>query len=243
MPDATIGSDPVDRKSHAAKHLQLPTVAAVPESYAYLMGKQQEQMKREQIDLMNEIASKEGAVMMGSPDEAQFLCWLCELIGARKVLEVGVFRGSTTLAFAQALPSDGRVVGLDVCADFLESTGRKYWREAGVEEKIDFRVGPAVEGMDTLIEEGETGQFDLCFIDADKANYDNYYERALKLVRKGGVIAVDNVLWFGRYLKEEFKDDPDSVAIAKLNDKLFKDERVSVNMLGIADGVTLCRVR
>lgn len=231
-----------------AKHLVLPTVARVPESHEYLMQRQLAQLPAEQLALLHEIAGKDHAKMMASPDLARFLALQCQLIGAKHVLEVGVFRGFTTLVLAQALPEDGRVYGLDICAEFLEGTGRKYWQQAGVEEKIDFRVGPAVEAMDSLLAKEEdggdemAGVFDLCFIDADKMNYDNYYERALKLVRQGGVIAVDNVLWSGRFLSQDFAEDPDSVAIAELNDKLFKDDRVSVNMLSIGDGVMLCRV-
>ena len=199
-------------------------------------------MSQEQKELMDEISSHPRAVMMGSPDQAQFLAWLCRLISAKKVLEVGVFRGFTTLTLAQALPEDGQVVGLDISEEYAE-TGKKYWQRAGVTSKIDFRVGLAVESMDTLLKEGHAGTFDLCFIDADKSNYDSYYEGALKLVRKGGVIAVDNVLWSGRILSPAAEQDDDAKAVAALNEKLVTDDRISMNMLGIADGLSLCEVK
>lgn len=231
-----------------AKHLDRPTVAKIPESFEYLLQQSFMQMTPEQIELMEEGAKREMAVMMGSPDEANFLSWLCELINAKLVLEVGVFRGSTSLAIAKALPADGKVVGLDLNADYIE-IGRKFWQKAGVEQKIDYRVGPAAETMDKLLAgaeeggEGMAGQFDLCFIDADKVSYDYYYERALKLVRKGGIIALDNTLLFGRFLTPEHRDAEDSVVMKALNEKLASDERVAITMLGIADGLTLCRVK
>eukprot|EP00933_Yihiella_yeosuensis_P000469 TRINITY_DN100719_c0_g1_i1.p1 TRINITY_DN100719_c0_g1~~TRINITY_DN100719_c0_g1_i1.p1 ORF type:complete len:241 (-),score=44.19 TRINITY_DN100719_c0_g1_i1:158-880(-) len=203
-------------------------------------------MTKEQASLMKEIDTLEKPIMAGAQDEAQFLAFLCETLDAKKVLEIGVFRGSTTLALALALPENGKVVGLDVSDEYAQ-TGKKYWEQSGVASKIDFRVGDANESLDKMLapESGESaaGTFDLAFIDADKINYDQYYEKSLKLVRKGGIVAVDNTFWHGSVLKPPEEQDEHAKSISTLNAKLLKDERISLSMLSIADGLTLCRKR
>ena len=182
--------------------------------------------------------------MMGAPDEAQFLGWLCATSNARKVIEVGVFRGSTTLALALALPEDAKIVGLDI-SDAYVQLGRQAWKDAGVEDKIDLRIGDATKLMaDMVADASEVGTYDFVFIDADKLNYDTYYEHALTLLRKGGVIAVDNVLWGGRVTANpppSVEEDPDTRAIILLNQKIRADKRVHAVMLPIADGCYMVR--
>ena len=231
-----------DRLDGMAKSVAGPTIANHPESYRYLL-QHSLRWSPPQERLMRQIEECEKPEMAGSPEEAQFLGWLCELTAAEKVLEVGVFRGSTTLAIALALPTTGKVYGLDISEAYCES-GRKHWRESGVENKIELMIGSAVESMDELLQSGHQETFDLVFVDADKGNYDNYYEKGLQLLKKNGVVAVDNTLWHGRLTDDEnLANDPTSQAIHALNKKIHEDARVSISMLGIADGLTLCRKR
>lgn len=163
---------------------------------------------------------------------------LVETIGARRCLEVGVFTGYSSLVVALALPPDGKLIACDVSEEYT-AVARRYWAEAGVAHKIDLRLGPAVETLDRLLAGGQAGTFDFAFIDADKPNYDNYYERALKLLRPGGLVAVDNVLWGGSVIKPEKDKDPNTLAIRALNRKLRDDNRVTISLLTIGDGLTL----
>jgi predicted O-methyltransferase YrrM len=187
--------------------------------------------------LREETARYPNSNLQISAEQGQFMAFLMHLIQARRTIEVGVFTGYSALAVALALPADGRVIACDINKDWT-SVGRRYWREAGVEEKIDLRLGPALATLDGLIANGEAGQFDFVFIDADKTNYANYYERALKLLRAGGLIAVDNVLWYGRVIDDSV-DDPDTRAIREFNQRLKKDDRVWLSMLALRDGLTL----
>jgi predicted O-methyltransferase YrrM len=180
------------------------------------------------------------AGMQISPEQGQFMAMLIKLIGAKKTLEIGVFTGYSSLATALALPEDGRIVACDINAEFT-AMGREHWARAGVAHKIDLRLAPAVKTLDALIEAGEAGSFDFAFIDADKTGYDAYYERCLKLLRPGGLIAIDNVLWDGEVARPSA--DPDTVALQQLNIKLHKDERVDLSMLPLGDGLTLARKR
>jgi predicted O-methyltransferase YrrM len=172
-----------------------------------------------------------------SAEQGQFMALLMHLIQARRTIEIGVFTGYSALAVALALPEDGQVIACDINKDWT-SVGQRYWREAGVESKINLRLGPALATLDGLIANGEAGQFDFVFIDADKTNYRNYYERALVLVRPGGLIAVDNVLWYGRVIDASV-DDPDTRAIREFNQRLKDDQRVWLSMLAVRDGLTL----
>ncbi len=187
--------------------------------------------------LREETARMPRAIMQISPDEGQFLALLIRLLDARRTLEVGVFTGYSSLSVALALPDDGRVIACDINEEWT-SIARRYWREAGVEKKIDLRLRPAIETLDDLIASGEGGRFDFAFIDADKSNYANYFERAMVLVRPGGMIAIDNVLWYGRVIEPSFEDD-DTRAIRAFNEKLHHDDRVWLSMLPVRDGLTL----
>jgi caffeoyl-CoA O-methyltransferase len=192
-------------------------------------------------ELRAETAKMPNALMQISAEQGQFMGLLVELIGARRTIEVGTFTGYSALAVALALPADGRVIACDVSEEFT-SVARRYWAKAGVANKIDLRLAPAKETLDKLLAAGEAGRFDFAFIDADKENYVGYFERCLKLLRTGGLIAVDNVLWDGKVANPAV-DDKDTRAIRVLNDQLKTDQRVSLSMVPIGDGLTLARKR
>ena len=187
--------------------------------------------------LRQETASDPNSSFQISAEQGQFMALLMHLIGARRTIEIGVYTGYSALAVALALPDDGRIVACDKNAEWT-SVARRYWREAGVQHKIDLRLGPALATLDHLIADGQQGRFDFVFIDADKTNYANYYERALVLLRPGGLIGVDNVLWYGRVIDASF-DDPDTRAIRAFNEQLKNDDRVWLSMLPVRDGLTL----
>jgi len=189
--------------------------------------------------LREETAKLPLGMMQIGADQGQFMGLLVELIGARRALEVGTFTGYSSLCVAEAMGPQGRMICCDISEEFT-SIARRYWREAGVADRIDLRLGPGTETLDKLLAAGEAGKFDFAFIDADKTSYDAYYERALKLVRAGGLIAIDNVLWGGDVANPEDKSE-DTVAIRRLNDKLAKDDRVTLAMVSIGDGLTLAR--
>ena len=179
--------------------------------------------------------------MQIAPEQGAFLALLVELIGARRCIEVGTFTGYSSTAVALAMPDDGRLVCCDVSEEWT-SMARRYWDDAGVAGKIDLHLAPAGETLDRLLADGEEGSYDFAFVDADKAGYDGYYERVLRLVRPGGLIALDNMLWGGDVLDTD-SDDPDTQALQALNLKLADDDRVTVCLLPLADGVTLARRR
>lgn len=187
--------------------------------------------------LREETARLPEAHMQITPEQGQFLGLLVRLLEATEVLEVGVFTGYSSLSLALALPDHGRVVACDRSEEFT-SMARRYWREAGVEHKIDLRVGPALDTLDGLLSERRKDTFDLVFIDADKQNYDNYYERAILLIRPGGLIALDNVLWHGAVIDETVKDES-TISIRAFNRKIHQDDRVWASMVPIGDGLTL----
>jgi caffeoyl-CoA O-methyltransferase len=172
-----------------------------------------------------------------SAEQGQFMALLMHLIGARRTIEIGVFTGYSALSVALALPADGRIIACDINEEWT-AVARRYWREAGVDHKIDLRLGPALATLDHLIASGLGNQFDFVFIDADKTNYANYYERALVLLRPGGLIGVDNVLWYGRVIDPSF-GDPDTLAIRAFNEQIKNDDRVWLSMLPLRDGLTL----
>ena len=179
--------------------------------------------------------------MQIAPEQGALMALLVKVMGARTCREVGTFTGYSSTAVALALPPEGRLVCCDVSREWTD-IARETWTEAGVADRVELRLGPAVETLDQLLAEGGEGRFDFAFIDADKPNYDGYVERALRLVRAGGVIAIDNVLWSGR-VADASVDDESTVAIRSLNEKLALDERVEVAMVPIGDGLTLLRVR
>lgn len=181
------------------------------------------------------------AGMQISADQGNVMAFLVELLGVRKAVEVGTFTGYSALRMALALPEGGSLVCCDVSDEFTR-IGRPFWEEAGVADRIDLRLAPATETLQAMIDGGEAGSIDLMFIDADKPNYDAYYEMALVLVRSGGLILVDNVLWSGAVVEEEDQSESTSV-IRALNAKIREDERVSMAMLGIGDGLTMVRKR
>lgn len=187
--------------------------------------------------LREETAGFPNSNLQISAEQGQFMALLMHLMRARRTIEVGVYTGYSALAVALALPDDGQVIACDINKDWT-AVGRRYWREAGMEAKIDLRLGPALHTLDNLIASGQSSQFDFVFIDADKTNYANYYERALVLLRPGGLIAVDNVLWYGRVLDASV-DDPDTRAIRAFNRQLKDDHRVWLSMLAVRDGLTL----
>ena len=191
--------------------------------------------------LREETAALPNANMQIGPEQGRFMALLVELIGATRTLEIGTFTGYSALAVAMALPDDGRVIACDISEEWT-AIGRRYWEEAGLAHKIDLRLGPALDTLDALIVDGGAGDFDFAFIDADKEGYQAYFERCLQLVRKGGLITVDNTLWEGRVADPE-ATDPDTEAIRAFNEKLKSDERVSISLVPIGDGLTLARVR
>ncbi|HTI85502.1 MAG TPA: class I SAM-dependent methyltransferase [Alphaproteobacteria bacterium] len=191
--------------------------------------------------LRAETLKMRGAQMQISPEQGQFMQLLIELIGAKRTLEIGTYTGYSALAVALALPPEGQIVACDVSEEWT-AVARRYWHEAAVDHKIDLRLQPAIETLDRLIAAGESGKFDFAFIDADKENYDAYYERALQLVRAGGLIAIDNVLWGGAVI-DTADHTKDTRAIRALNKKLKDDQRITISMTPIGDGLTLARKR
>ncbi|ARZ67307.1 class I SAM-dependent methyltransferase [Streptomyces sp. HU2014] len=182
-----------------------------------------------------------GRAMQIMPEEAQFLALLVRLTGARRVLEIGTFTGYSTLCVARALPPGGRLVTCDI-SDKWPGVGAPFWERAGVAGRIELRVGDAVETLAGLRAAGGDGTFDLVFVDADKTGYPHYYEESLALLRPGGLVAVDNTLFFGRVADPECQD-PDTEAVRALNERLRDDARVDISLLTVADGVTLARKR
>ncbi|HET7306828.1 MAG TPA: class I SAM-dependent methyltransferase [Gammaproteobacteria bacterium] len=191
--------------------------------------------------LREETARWENASMQISPEQGRLLALLVQAIGARRCIEIGVFTGYSSLSVVLALPDDGRLVACDVSEDYT-AVARRYWREAGVEDKIDLRIAPALKTLERMIDADEDRLYDFAFIDADKAHYGEYYERVLKLLKPNGLIAIDNTLWSGR-VADSADDDEDTVAIREFNDKLYGDERIDLSLVPIGDGLTLARKR
>jgi predicted O-methyltransferase YrrM len=191
--------------------------------------------------LREETAALPESQMQISPEQGQFLGMLVRLTGARRTLEVGVFTGLSSLHVALALPSEGRVIACDKSPEWT-AIARRYWKEAGVADKIELRIGPALETLDMLLEQGAAGTFDFAFVDADKENYGHYYERALKLLRPGGLAAFDNVLWHAKVIDEAVQD-ADTRGIREFNEKLHSDERVWLSLVPVGDGLTLAAKR
>ena len=191
-------------------------------------------------ELREETAQLPESVMQICPEQGALMATLVRLMSAKKTLEIGTFTGYSALAVALALPEDGKIVACDISEEWT-AIGKKKWEQAGVAEKIELRIGAALGTLEELIQEGQQGSFDFAFIDADKANYLDYYKMCLKLVRKGGVVAIDNVLWSGSVINSEI-NDVDTIAIRELNEFLAKDERVSLSMVPVGDGLTLAYI-
>jgi predicted O-methyltransferase YrrM len=203
-----------------------------------------ERMSREtpaQQALRAETRKLSGAGMMSRPEADALLQLLIKLTGAKRVIEVGTFTGSGSLAMALALPEDGRIVACDVSAEWT-AIGRKHWQQAGVAHKIDLRLAPAGETIAALLKDGATGTYDMAFVDADKTGYDTYYEGCLKLLRQGGLMVLDNMLWSGDVADPD-KHDKDTDALRALNLKIKDDARVDFCLLSADDGILLARKR
>jgi len=192
-------------------------------------------------ELREETAKLPSAGMQISPEQGQLMRVLVELIGARRCLEVGVFTGYSSLCVALSLPEGGQLIACDVSAEYTD-VARRYWRRAGVDSRIDLRLAPALTTLDGLIAAGQTGTFDFAFIDADKDNYLGYYERCLTLLRPGGLLAIDNVLWGGSVV-DDSNMAASTQAIRALNEHVRSDERVSISLVPIGDGLFLARKR
>ncbi len=191
--------------------------------------------------LRQETASQPMSQMQVAPEQGQLMALLVQLMGAKRTLEIGVFTGYSALAVALALPEDGQIIACDVSEEYT-AIAQRYWQQAGVAHKIDLRLAPALDTLDQLLVDGYSGSFDFAFIDADKSNYDHYYERSLQLVRVGGLIAIDNVLWSGRVADAHTQDNR-TRKIQALNQKIHQDSRVTPSLVPIADGLTLALKR
>jgi len=191
--------------------------------------------------LRAETAALPRAGMQIAPEQGQFMGLLVELIGARLCLELGTFTGYSALAIAEALPPDGRLICCDIDAE-ATALAERYWAEAGLADHIQLRLGPALDTLAEIEREYPPGSFDLVFIDADKQPYDRYYEAALRLLRRGGLVLLDNVLWMGR-VADPARNDPDTAALKRLNQKIHGDARVSLSVLPLGDGLTIARKR
>ena len=218
------------------------TIQVTDDLYEYLLS-----VSSREPDVLRRLREETAAAtgdrfrMQISPEQGQFMQLLARLTGARRALEVGVFTGYSSLAVALAMPDDGRLVACDVSEEWT-SIARRYWAEAGVDHKIELKLAPATETLAGLVAAGEAGTYDFAFVDADKGNYAAYYERALELLRPGGLIAVDNTLWSGR-VADPSVDDPDTAAIRAFNETVHRDERVDLSLLPVGDGLTLALKR
>jgi len=193
------------------------------------------------VKIRDETLEKLGkrSIMLVDPIESQFLRFLIGASGAKRCLEIGTFTGYNACSIALALPEDGEVIACDINDTFL-SIGKPFWPEECA-KKIKVKLAPAVETLDKLIADGESGKFDFAFIDADKGNYDNYYEKSLVLLKKGGIIAVDNAIWSGKVTGNEAEFDEDTKTIHNLNKKIKDDQRVEISLLTVGDGTFLCK--
>ena len=188
-------------------------------------------------ELREETAQMEYSAMQISPEQGAFMSFLVKLIQAKRTLEIGVFTGYSALVVAMALSEDGIVTACDVSEEWA-NVGMKYWKKAQVEDKIDLRIAPALKTLDQLLSEGKQGTYDFSFIDADKIEYQGYFDKSLELLRIGGLIAIDNVLWGGSVIDDSIQDSS-TKAIREFNENLSSDPRVSISMVPIGDGLTL----
>ncbi len=192
-------------------------------------------------DLREATKALPDARMQIAPEQGQFMALLVQLTGARRIVEIGTFTGYSTLCMARALGDDGRIVACDLSTEWT-GMGAEYWKRAGVLDRIDLRIGPALNTLEGLLDNGEAGQYDMAFVDADKENNLNYYELCLQLVRPGGLIMFDNTLWNGDVANPDIQDEA-TQAIRDLNDRLLQDERISLSLVPIGDGLSLAYKR
>ena len=211
-----------------------------PELYDYLIAasSRESALKKE---LREATAKLPDARMQITPEQGQFMALLAKSIGAKRALEIGVYTGYSACCVAEALDEGGKLIACDVSVEWT-SIASEFWKKAGVAEKIDLRIAPALETLASLEADGQRGAFDFAFIDADKENYDSYYEACLRLLRSGGLIVVDNALWGGQVMDPAFQD-VDTIAIRNLNEKIRDDGRVDASLLSVGDGVYLARKR
>ncbi|HEX3876252.1 MAG TPA: class I SAM-dependent methyltransferase [Bryobacteraceae bacterium] len=212
---------------------QTPFTPELAEYLFTVTNREPEALKRERLSTEDHPQ----AGMQSSPEQCQFLQVVARLVGAKKVLEVGVFLGYSSSWVALALPPGGKIVACDLSEEYT-ATARKTWRAAGVEDRIELHLGPALETLDRLIAEGHAGTFDMAFIDADKTNYSNYFDRAVQLVRQGGAIVADNVFWHGNPIDSN-AHDADTEGIRAFNLKVHADPRVAITMVPLGDGLTV----
>jgi predicted O-methyltransferase YrrM len=214
------------------------TLNLTPRLYAYL--KNNSLREPEVLKLLRDETHRQTSVRMQiSPEQGQLMRLLIEILGAQKTLDIGTFTGYSALTVALSLPNDGKVIACDVNTEWT-AIAKHFWETAGVSHKIELKLAPALETLNHLLNDGQANTFDFAFIDADKQNYLAYYEKSLALLRVGGLIAVDNVLWGGR-VADPAIDDRDTVIIRELNSRILEDERVTISMLPIGDGLTLVR--
>ncbi|MGA1409096.1 MAG: class I SAM-dependent methyltransferase [Prochlorotrichaceae cyanobacterium] len=220
--------------------MTVETLSLTPDLYQYL----HRISLREPVilqQLRQETASHPMGQMQIAPEQGQFMAFLVKLIEAKKILEIGVFTGYSSLSMALALPPEGTLIACDRDPE-ATAIAQRYWQAAGVDSRIQLHLAPALETLQTLLDQGEAASFDLVFIDADKRNYDRYYELSLQLLRPGGLILIDNVLWGGKVADPQISD-PRTEAIRAFNAQLFQDDRIDLSVLPIADGLTLARKR
>ena len=177
------------------------------------------------------------ARMQISPEQGQFMQLIAKLMNVKNVIEVGTFTGYSSLAVALALPEDGHLIACDINEEWTDMA-RRYWQQANVADNIDLQIAPALQTLNKLLGENKAGTFDLVFIDADKTGYDDYYEACLQLLRPAGLMMIDNTLWSGSVADEQ-NNEPDTVALRKLNSKIHQDQRVEMSLLPVGDGLTL----
>ncbi len=213
-----------------------PLISADLERYVNEVISRETQLQKR---LRQETSRLPEAVMQTTPDQVAFLALLVRLLNAKNILEIGTFTGYSALAMAAALPDDGRLIACDMSEEWT-NIARRYWQEAGLAGRIELHLGPAQKTLEKLFKDQKGETFDLAFIDADKTGYDLYYETCLRLIRQGGVIVFDNMLWGGAVI-DPSDQDPDTKALRELNLKLRDDQRVDVSLLTVADGIMLAR--
>ena len=216
------------------------TLNLTPDLYDYLLSTS---LRESQLlkALREETAKDSMSRMQIAPEQGQFMHMLVKLMGARKILEVGTYTGYSSIVMAQAMVQPAQLICCDVSEEWT-NIAKRYWKKAGVESICDLRIAPAKDTMQALLNQGQARRFDLIFIDADKEHYQEYYELALRLLRSGGLIVLDNTLWSGK-VADPTIDDVDTIALRQLNELLKGDQRIDLSHLPIADGLTLCRKR